>query len=56
MRGVAYALVCALSVGLFILGHDVATAARGYEAMGGEVFAFAIPMFALFAETAWRSR
>lgn len=44
----------AISVALFAAAHGYATTERGYEAIGGEVFAFAIPAAVAVAEKAKR--
>ena len=38
-------VITAATIAVFLMAHDIATAERGYEALGGEVFAFLIPYF-----------
>lgn len=40
-----YAAIAALTVGVFLLMHEAATAERGFNAIGGEVAALFIPFF-----------
>ena len=40
----------AVAFGAYVLAHNVATAWRGYEAIGGEIF---IPLLIIFAEDIW---
>ena len=46
-KAIAKALVVtAITIITFILAHKAGTTERGYEALGGEMFAFLIPFFA----------
>lgn len=44
-----WSFVIALSVGAFIVLHKLATVQRGYNALGGEIFIFLIPLFVWLA-------
>ena len=41
-------IVAVVTVLSFILLHEYGTAWRGYQTIGGEIFAFAIPLFVWF--------
>ena len=43
-------LIGAVAIVAYILAHETATAERGYEAIGGEIF---IPILIIFAEDIW---
>lgn len=49
---IKYALILAVAVFAFMLAHKVATAERGYNAIGGEIF---IPLLIIFAEDIWET-
>lgn len=40
-----YILIAALTFGAFAVMHEMATAERGFQALGGELAAFMIPLF-----------
>lgn len=40
-------VIVGVSIGVYMLAHKVATAERGYEAIGGEIF---IPFLVIFAK------
>lgn len=46
-----YAALTAVGILLYYILHGQATAERGYEAIGGEVFALFLPGFWLIIET-----
>lgn len=50
-----YAGAAVLGAVLFAAAHSWATAWRGYEALGGEIFLLLLPLWAWMAELAVRS-
>ena len=44
-------LITAVAIIAYELAHDVGTAERGYEAIGGEIF---IPLLIIFAKPIWK--
>ena len=43
-------VIVGISIGVYLLAHKIATAERGYEAIGGEILT---PLLVIFAEEIW---
>lgn len=46
-------LLTIITILIYVYCHKLATIERGYEAIGGEMFAFLIP-FALWMKSSWK--